>query len=181
MSTYLDDLKTQAERWIAAVSESSSNAHVLREAALAVRKLIDKASKIELDKDGFPILHLPTWHATVEQCRQIVLECTKDAHEASKAKDATDYVAGYQDGVVDADEALRDLLQRVHPLPEASQRSVPEGWKLVPLEATEAMLDAALNAINSEDDDTAGVFKAMAMAAPAPSPISHPLSSKEKP
>lgn len=48
--------------------------------------------------------------AVIRECRRVVLSCSEDAYEAAKAKDATDYVAGYQDGVVDADEALRDLL-----------------------------------------------------------------------
>lgn len=48
--------------------------------------------------------------AVIEECRTVVLACSDDAHEAAKAKDATDYVAGYQDAVVDCDEALRALL-----------------------------------------------------------------------
>lgn len=46
----------------------------------------------------------------IGECRRIVLACSGDAEEAAKAKDATDYVAGYQDAVVDCDEALRDML-----------------------------------------------------------------------
>lgn len=46
----------------------------------------------------------------IQECRTAVLETGQQAHEAAKAKDATDYIAGYQDCAVDADEALRDLL-----------------------------------------------------------------------
>lgn len=46
----------------------------------------------------------------IQECRKAVLRTGMDAHEAAKAKDATDYLAGYQDCAVDADEALRDLL-----------------------------------------------------------------------
>ncbi len=49
--------------------------------------------------------------AVIAECREVVLSCSDDAHEAAKAKDATDYVGGYQDAVVDCDEALRHLLQ----------------------------------------------------------------------
>lgn len=51
---------------------------------------------------------------------------------------------------------------------------IPEGWKLVPLEATEAMIEAAFefhqNGKWSVADDNLwpGFFKAMAFAAPAP-------------
>ena len=51
------------------------------------------------------------WNAAIARCRSVVLSCSEDAHEAAKAKDATDYVAGYQDGVVDCDEALREFQQ----------------------------------------------------------------------
>jgi hypothetical protein len=37
------------------------------------------------------------------------MEVGSQAGEAAKAKDATDYTAGYQDAVVDCDEALRAL------------------------------------------------------------------------
>lgn len=47
--------------------------------------------------------------AVIRECREVVLSCSEDAHEAAKAKDATDYVAGYQDAVVDCDEALRAM------------------------------------------------------------------------
>lgn len=59
---------------------------------------------------------------TVETCRRVVLSVSEDAHEAAKAKDATDYVAGYQDAVVDCDEALRALLSE-------PQSNHPEGKK----------------------------------------------------
>lgn len=49
------------------------------------------------------------WHAAVGACREACLEVGKDAQEAAKAKDATDYVAGYQDAAVDCDEALRQF------------------------------------------------------------------------
>jgi hypothetical protein len=41
------------------------------------------------------------------ECRKVVLATGEDAAEAAKAKDAYDYVAGYQDASVDADEAIR--------------------------------------------------------------------------
>lgn len=44
------------------------------------------------------------------------------AHEAAQAKDATDYVAGYQDGCVDCDEAIRALEQQ-----QASAQKVEGG------------------------------------------------------
>lgn len=50
-------------------------------------------------------LHLPT----VARCREIALSVGENANEAAKAKDATDYIAGYQDCAVDVDEAIRSL------------------------------------------------------------------------
>lgn len=47
----------------------------------------------------------------IEECREAVIETGRGAAEASKAKDATDYIAGYQDCAIDADEALRSLLE----------------------------------------------------------------------
>jgi hypothetical protein len=47
----------------------------------------------------------------IQECRTACLEIGQQAHEAAKAKDAYDYVAGYQDCAVDIDDALRDLLQ----------------------------------------------------------------------
>jgi hypothetical protein len=38
----------------------------------------------------------------------------EDAHEAAQAKDATDYVAGYQDAAVDAQEAIK-VLREIKP------------------------------------------------------------------
>lgn len=47
----------------------------------------------------------------LEKCRALCLEVGSDAHEAAKAKDATDYVAGYQDAAVDCDEAIREFFE----------------------------------------------------------------------
>jgi hypothetical protein len=47
----------------------------------------------------------------LQQCRDIALKINGDANEAGKAKDATDYVAGYQDAAVDIDEAIRKLAE----------------------------------------------------------------------
>jgi hypothetical protein len=47
----------------------------------------------------------------IQECRTACLEVGQQAHEAAKAKDATDYIAGYQDCAVDIDEELRALLQ----------------------------------------------------------------------
>lgn len=55
------------------------------------------------------------WNEAIEAAREACIEVGKDAHEAAKAKDATDYVAGYQDASVDCDEALRDLLRLISP------------------------------------------------------------------
>ena len=52
--------------------------------------------------------------ALIAECRRIVLACAENAAEAAEAKDATDYIAGYQDAVVDCDEALRELLGQTH-------------------------------------------------------------------
>ena len=46
------------------------------------------------------------------QCRSLVLKVSSNAQEAAKAKDATDYIAGYQDALVDYDEELRTLLDQ---------------------------------------------------------------------
>lgn len=59
--------------------------------------------------------------SVIRECRRVVLSCSGDAHEAAKAKDATDYVAGYQDAVVDCDEALRDLLNAAPQVPVAAR------------------------------------------------------------
>jgi hypothetical protein len=50
------------------------------------------------------------WSAAIGEARRIALSVNRDAVEASKAKDATNYVAGYQDAAIDVDEALRELL-----------------------------------------------------------------------
>ena len=47
----------------------------------------------------------------IQECRTACLDVGQQAHEAAKSKDATDYVAGYQDCAVDCDDALRELLQ----------------------------------------------------------------------
>lgn len=52
---------------------------------------------------------LDAWNAAIAEARRIVLAQGAEAREAAKAKDATDYVAGYQDATVDCDEELRDL------------------------------------------------------------------------
>lgn len=58
-----------------------------------------------------PAAAAPGWNEAVDACRAACLEVGKDAYEAAKAKDATDYVAGYQDASVDCDEALREMLR----------------------------------------------------------------------
>lgn len=50
------------------------------------------------------------WNAAIAEAREAALAVGRDAREAAKAKDATDYVAGYEDAAVDADEAIRELL-----------------------------------------------------------------------
>jgi hypothetical protein len=47
-----------------------------------------------------------------EKVREVILSIAEDAMEAAKAKDATDYVAGWQDAVVECDEAIRMLLEK---------------------------------------------------------------------
>lgn len=54
------------------------------------------------------------WNEAIEAAREAVMGVHADAHEAAKAKDATDYTAGYQDAAIDCDEELKDLL-RLHP------------------------------------------------------------------
>ena len=49
------------------------------------------------------------WNAALEEAEKVALEVGEDAYEASKAKDATDYVAGYQDAAVDVQEELRHM------------------------------------------------------------------------
>jgi hypothetical protein len=46
-----------------------------------------------------------------EKVRQVILSLAEDAHEAAKAKDAYDYVAGWQDAIVECDEAIRELIK----------------------------------------------------------------------
>jgi dGTP triphosphohydrolase len=64
-------------------------------------------------EDGLRDLLREAWDAArsscIEECRAACLSVGSDAHEAAQAKDATDYIAGYQDASVDCDEALRDL------------------------------------------------------------------------
>lgn len=49
------------------------------------------------------------WNAAILAARAVAMGVNGDAHEAVKAKDATDYVAGYQDAAIDVDEGLRHL------------------------------------------------------------------------
>lgn len=46
-----------------------------------------------------------------EKVREAILAVAANAHEAAKAKDAHEYIDGYQDAVVDCDEAIRDLVR----------------------------------------------------------------------
>lgn len=55
------------------------------------------------------------WDSAIAECREAVLATGRDAAEAAKAKDATDYIAGYQDCAVDADESLRLLISKHSP------------------------------------------------------------------
>ena len=57
------------------------------------------------------LYHPEARESIIQECRTACLEIGQLAHEAAKAKDATDYVAGYQDCAVDIDDALRDLVQ----------------------------------------------------------------------
>lgn len=49
--------------------------------------------------------------ALLERCREACMRVSHDANEAAKAKDATDYVAGYQDACVDVDEEIREMMK----------------------------------------------------------------------
>ena len=49
--------------------------------------------------------------ALLERCREICMRVSHEAEEAAKAKEATDYVAGYQDACVDVDEEIRELMR----------------------------------------------------------------------
>lgn len=49
------------------------------------------------------------WNAAIYAAAQVALETAKDAEDAAKAKDATDYVAGYQDSAVDTQEAISEM------------------------------------------------------------------------
>jgi len=49
----------------------------------------------------------------LDKCRSACLAVGSDAEEAAKAKDATGYVAGYQDAAVDCDEELRLLAESI--------------------------------------------------------------------
>lgn len=49
------------------------------------------------------------WNAALAAAESLALESGEDAREAAKAKDATDYVAGYQDAGVDVQEAIREI------------------------------------------------------------------------
>lgn len=55
----------------------------------------------------------------LEECRALCMSVGSDAHEAAKAKDATDYVAGYQDAAVDIDESIRELIEEAAPVSHA--------------------------------------------------------------
>jgi hypothetical protein len=48
----------------------------------------------------------------IDECRAACMAVGSHAAEAAKAKDATDYIAGYQDAAVDCDEALRELANK---------------------------------------------------------------------
>lgn len=67
------------------------------------------------------------WDAAITAARTEVIGVGEDATEAAKAKDATDYVAGYQDCSVDCDESLRRMLSNVEVQgqDEAQLRTVP--------------------------------------------------------
>ena len=55
-----------------------------------------------------------SWNAAIAEARKACMETTEDAHEASKAKDAVDYVSGFQDACTECDESLRALAVEVH-------------------------------------------------------------------
>ena len=52
------------------------------------------------------------WDEAILRCRNACLEVGKDAYEASKSKDAENYVSGYQDASVDCDTAMIELLYK---------------------------------------------------------------------
>lgn len=76
--------------------------------AEAVMKMDAELTRLyALSPEGAP--SLPPDMAILERCREICMRVSFEAEEAAKAKDATDYAAGYRDACVDIDEEIRAL------------------------------------------------------------------------
>ena len=81
-------------------------------------------------------------------------------------REAADLLDGTPKQLAKAQE-LRALADRMEAKPISA--AIPDGWKLVPIEPTESMMDAYRYAFTSKDRfDGANVYKAMLTAAPAP-------------
>ena len=73
--------------------------------------------------------------------------------------------------ISDAIGALRAALEQ----PQVNSPEIPEGWKLVPVEPTTKMIDAA----RSQSSFPAGVWRAMLAAAPQPPVVEQPQGEQE--
>ena len=78
-------------------------------------------------------------------------------------------------------EAFRAALEQPQDHPEQHLDMVPEGWKLVPVEPTEAMLHAGNSAIENWGVDANGssTYRAMLAAAPQPPVVEQPQVEQE--
>ena len=71
---------------------------------------------------------------------------------------------------------IEAALEQPQDHPEQHPDMVPEGWKLVPVELTTKMIDAA----RSQSSFPAGVWRAMLAAAPQPPVVEQPQVEQEE-
>ena len=99
-----------------------------------------------------------------------------DSYVVEQALEALDEIAWsnntrqQSDRADDARIVLRAALEQPQDHPEQNLDMVPAGWKLVPVEPTEAMLHAGNSAIENWGVDANGssTYRAMLAAAPQP-------------
>ena len=63
---------------------------------------------------------------------------------------------------------LQDALELADEAVRAKQQAVPEGWQLVPVEPTEAMISEVIDAGSFDEDDVTYFWDSMLAAAPKP-------------
>ena len=79
-------------------------------------------------------------------------------------KERPDFVAGYDAGLADG----KRCAERDAPQPQQAPQGAPEGWKLVPAEPTQEMVDAMPFPVNVTPRIGIETYRAMLAAAPAP-------------